>query len=110
MRFCAIMAAVVTGGQAMACMPEILPASNVPTRGPECSISYQIGGATAVGLGQAQDLGQGYVLQSAFSGTGCSGETHMVVMDCNKGQSVVLGPYTWAVMEYTAPPTKLERL
>ncbi|WP_435258731.1 hypothetical protein ACSBLW_02845 [Thioclava sp. FR2] len=100
----------VIGGPALACSPAVSTPSDVPQRGENCELSYQVSEIDTVGLGQARDLGNGLVIQSAFEGNGCFGETSMIVTDCATGRAKVLGTYTWSLDGYEAPPSKLERM
>ena len=100
----------VIGGPVLACSPAVSTPSNVPQRGENCELSYQVSEIDIVGLGQARDLGNGFVIQSAYEGNGCFGETSMIVTDCAAGRARVLGTYSWSVDGYEARPSRLERM
>ncbi len=43
------------------------------------------------GIGAAQDLGGGFVLQGTFEGHACRGESSAIVQDCRTGEAVAVG-------------------
>jgi hypothetical protein len=64
-------------------------------RGEDCTISYQQGVGSSIGLEKAENLGTGFVWQVAYDGNVCVAEQHAVLIDCNAGRAVTVGPYEY---------------
>jgi hypothetical protein len=64
----------------------------------------------SVGLMPARDLGHGFVIQAASDGNGCHAEVYELVMDCNRGQALAIGPYHFDLMAAMADPDAVPAL
>jgi len=87
-----VLMGAVVAGPALACSPSVHTPSEVPQNGPSCSVTWFPDEIRSIGLGPARDLGKGYVGQIAADGNGCYSEINFVLMDCKKGEVLVIGP------------------
>ena len=77
---------------ASACMPAPHDgASPVFERGERGAMLWLYGEARESRLSPADDLGGGFVVQTARSGNGCSGEVSTIVQNCSTGEAVAFG-------------------
>lgn len=91
---------------ALACKPLLAPPGTI-VRGMNSAIGYNTGDGS-VGMAEAEDLGNGFVMQKVFAGHGCWSEERLVISDCDRGQSVVLGTFFWHWPSIGTP--KIEQL
>ncbi len=80
-----------TAVPALACSPLEFPVGQV-SRSDDCGVTYYDDGITQRGVGDATDLGSGYVEQFYVSGNACYAQSSMIVTDCNSGRAVIFGP------------------
>jgi hypothetical protein len=77
---------------AWACFP-LENKRSLVSRGDACEVQRKVGGSFHIeGLSPTEKLGEGYVLQEYYSGTGCSFRLSSIVFDCEAGEAVVFGP------------------
>jgi hypothetical protein len=61
------------------------------TEGTACAVTVLHDDAAETRMGEAQDLGGGFVAQRLFDGVACGGEISVIVQDCRTGQAVAFG-------------------
>ena len=105
----ALTALVLATGGALACSPAEMTVSARAIKGDACAISYTIDPYQKVGLGEAKDLGRGFVAQRTFEGNACGGAISMIVADCKTGEVVILGEAHESLMDPTSLG-KMQRL
>lgn len=89
--FISLMAGALAATPAFACSPAPFEAGT-SAAGKACGMVYFDEEYTARGLGDADELGGGFVAQAYAEGNGCYAEASMVVIDCTLGQAVIFGP------------------
>jgi hypothetical protein len=75
-------------------------------QGAACAATWLHDGNRETGIGQAEDLGGGFVAQVMFEHAYCGGRSLLVVQDCRTGEAVAFGgtssneaPAQWAMAE-----------
>lgn len=63
-----------------------------------------------ISLSEARDLGQGFIQQTAADGNACYSEVYAVVMDCNTGRAMVVGPHIFDLMAMLESPDRMPPL
>jgi hypothetical protein len=93
--FGVFLAALLFGGQAMAC--SVMPNEETSTeRGPNCAVTYiHKGEYGQESLTEAEDIGNGLVLQYYGTMTACGYAKMALVTDCQAAQSLVVGYEVW---------------
>jgi hypothetical protein len=89
---------IAWSGAADACSPMTHARSDMAHTGDGCAVYWLPNEIDSVGLTPVTDLGNGYLLQTAFQGNACYGTSHGVLMNCAAGQALVFGPETHDIM------------
>jgi hypothetical protein len=94
MRFViSLIAGALAAMPAFACSPAPFEAGT-SAAGEACGMVFFDDEYTARGLGDATDLGGGFVVQFYAEGNACYANASMVVTDCSAGQAAIFGPGT----------------
>lgn len=97
--YAAVAGAVLMASPVLACSPAPLTLSSKPVRGENCAISHVVHEYMMVALGGVTRLENGFLLQETYEGNACSGEASLLVIDCNSGGIVLLGPQRFDLMQ-----------
>jgi hypothetical protein len=83
---------------ALACMPGGLKPSG-QVKGEACSMTQNVDQVEIIGLGKAEDMGAGIVVQRAYESNGCASAEYLVVMSCGDDTATIIGKEFSAVMD-----------
>jgi hypothetical protein len=92
-------AVILQSGFALACEPEPQTPSNRLVRLDNCAAEIQYSEYSYARISEAEDLGNGFVLQYLIDGSACDpSEVDDVVQDCNSGRAAIFGGVRGAFM------------
>ncbi len=94
-----IAALMLAPGVGTACTPGLVEVTGAWTERGGCARSLALDEYRTVGLGPAEDLGNGLVSQRWFDGNACYWRAGMIVMDCRSGRAIAIGPDQLSLME-----------